>query len=106
MGRLSDSYALPYHKTVPISERELAVRTKKANDQDRLVLRHFQQSPNERFSPSQVWTTAFNPQVTPLTSIRRAVTNLTAAGHLEKLEETVQGLYGSREGLWRLRRPM
>ena len=39
----------------------------------------------------------------PLTSIRRAITNLTLARKLIKTDEYSVGMYGKREHLWRLR---
>ena len=38
----------------------------------------------------------------PLTSIRRALTNLTGALHLQKNEIKVQGIYGMPEHTWKL----
>lgn len=37
---------------------------------------------------------------TPLTSTRRAITNLTARGYLKKTDEKVIGSYGRRECIW------
>ena len=39
----------------------------------------------------------------PITSVRRALTNLTNEGKLTKLDELVMGSYGKKEHLWRLR---
>lgn len=39
----------------------------------------------------------------PITSIRRAITNLTDAGYLVKTESTRLGSYGAPEYLWKLK---
>ena len=38
----------------------------------------------------------------PITSIRRAMTNLTDDGMIVKTQETVKGVYGKNEHLWSL----
>ena len=38
----------------------------------------------------------------PITSIRRAMTNLSNEGHLEKTDDYVFGMYAKREHLWTL----
>lgn len=103
MGRLSDSVAHSYHPRHPLPEPERVERERKASKQDTTVLRFFQQHPTEAFTPDQVWM-AVIPEA-PLTSARRAITNLTTRGDLEKLERTVPGIYGHPVGMWRLRRP-
>ena len=44
---------------------------------------------------------AFN-NVWPLTSVRRAITNLSSDGELVKTNDKVTGIYGKPEHLWRL----
>ena len=39
----------------------------------------------------------------PITSVRRALTDLTSKGKLIKLDKLVMGGYGKKEHLWRLR---
>ena len=40
----------------------------------------------------------------PITSVRRAVTNLTLDNKILKTDDYVNGLYGKKEHLWRLKR--
>lgn len=40
---------------------------------------------------------------TPITSIRRAITNLTINGELEKLEEMKEGNYGKPNHKWKIK---
>ena len=40
----------------------------------------------------------------PITSVRRALTDLTKKGKLTKIDELVMGGYGKKEHLWRLKK--
>ena len=73
----------------------------KANKQAVKILKFFKQK-KDKFTPSQIWREVFNPDETPLTSIRRAITVLTNKGVLEKTEEKVEGIYGRPEHKWEL----
>lgn len=55
---------------------------------------------NEPLSPSMVCKALDGKW--PITSIRRAMTNLTDDGMIVKTEETVKGVYGKNEHLWSL----
>jgi hypothetical protein len=52
-------------------------------------------------SPSMVYDAL--PEHWPITSVRRAITNLTTAGELVKTNNTVTGMYGKPEHLWSLK---
>lgn len=54
-------------------------------------------------SPSQVHK-AMNTTA-PLTSVRRAMTNLTNAGKLTKMEHKIVGPFGRREHTWKIVTP-
>ncbi len=55
------------------------------------------------FSPSLVCQLVFSIR-TPLTSVRRAMTDLTSKGLLEKTSHQTEGLYGEPEYCWKLKR--
>jgi len=93
--------SLSYHDTGVCSTAQLPTFTSQARRQSADILGFFRAHPGEDFSPSQVWG---HFQQWPLTSIRRAMTNLTARGALEKLTGRVPGLWGKPEGLWTLHR--
>lgn len=85
------------HETDKLPEYEV-----KASEQNETVLAIFQRM-RMALSPSQVL--AYYPLppgalLPPLTSIRRAITTLTKAGALVKLESKRKGLYGRLEGEW------
>ena len=52
-------------------------------------------------SPSMVYYAFL--KAWPITSVRRAITNLTTAGELVKTNNTVTGMYGKPEHLWSLK---
>lgn len=68
--------------------------------QEQAIEGFFRQHPCEIFAPHEVHERF--PQW-PLTSIRRAMTNLTTKGILEKTDAQVQGTYGKSVYTWRLR---
>lgn len=62
--------------------------------------------PGVRFSPSEVWKAVGEPRSWPLTSVRRALTNLTNEAEPPILvhhpEDKRPGLFGRGEGTWSL----
>lgn len=95
---------MSYHVTTDISKAQIDLFTLQAEKQEDRVLAFFRANPRMDFSPSDVWRTAFDYQRVPITSVRRAITDLTEAGHLVKVENIVKaGAYGKPEHLWRLK---
>lgn len=92
-----------YHNTVGESLQMTIFFEDKAKDQELTCLRYF-----TRFgtlSPSQLYHCLINdqsiPKATPLTSIRRAVTNLTKKGLLVKTDHKVLGMFKRLEYTWK-----
>ena len=71
----------------------------KAKKQEIRVLELFKKCP--KLSPSEVYND-YPIQRTPLTSIRRAISNLKNQGILQKLKEKKDGLYGRPEYYYQL----
>lgn len=93
---------MSFYNTIQETPKELAQSHKKAKTQEEKILECFY-SCKEPLSPSMVLSQAgLN---CPITSIRRAMTNLSNDGSLEKTNEYVQGHYGKREHLWSLPAP-
>lgn len=88
-----------YHNTVNAKEPILSKREAQAKTQADRILEHFKKV-KVPMAPSEVWADIFYG--VPLTSIRRAMSNLTRDGKLEKTERQVKGLYGHPEYLWQL----
>lgn len=88
----------PFYNTNKESFDEFFESSKQAVKQEVVILKVMQRG--EPMSPSMVY--AFLDQKWPITSIRRAMTNLTDDGKIIKTQETVKGIYGKREHLWAL----
>jgi hypothetical protein len=89
-----------YHNTTPLSGGQLSSAQKKAQTEDDLILQYFRNHPTDEFSPCQLWKIL--GQHKPITNWRRAVTNLTNAGQLEKTGKQIEGVYGRPVNTWRL----
>lgn len=88
-----------FHNSIPLKEgKELRKREKKAKSMEEHMLNHFKDHPYTSFTPHQLWLLC--GQQYPLTSIRRAMTNLTKAGHLVITGEMRPGLYGAPNNCW------
>jgi hypothetical protein len=56
-----------------------------------------------KLSASEAWNLYSKKECTPITSIRRAITNLCNEVKLIKTEETICGIYGKMEHVYRVR---
>jgi hypothetical protein len=81
----------------------LAYRNKAARQRD-IILEFFLSRPDGQYPPSAIHHRLFGPS-TPLTSIRRAITDLTSDGKLVKTDRKVKGRYGRPEYCWTLFKP-
>ena len=90
-----------YHNTTHLTGEQLTREIVRTGTQNHKVLQWFRNHPGE-YTPSQVWRWMDLPNV-PLTSIRRAITDLTFMGYLERTETMRDGLYGKPEGCWRVK---
>jgi DNA replication protein DnaD len=90
-----------YHNTTHEPTQLVIDFERKAKHQEDLVLKHWVWN---RDSPSRIYQLLIDQGLiaknTPLTSIRRAISNLTKRGLLRKTNVKVQGLYGRTETLW------
>ena len=58
---------------------------------------------NNEFSPSQMLQKMESMgKLIPITSVRRAISDLTRDGKLVKTDKQVMGIYGRKEYVWRL----
>ncbi len=94
-----------YFNTTGAQGATLATYKIKAKSQQQLILEYFESMPGMRKSPSQVQR-GLNLTGAPLTSIRRALTNLTTDGKLVKTSRLVKGEYGRLEHTWTLCRSL
>lgn len=95
-----------YHNTTHQSGAILQDFAAKAQTQDDLVMWLFEAFNNDGITPSKVWQDLITlhkiDRSTPLTSIRRSITNLTKSGKLEQTELQRKGFYGRPETIWRI----
>lgn len=87
-----------YFNTNELTGARLAAADAKALTQEEAVLRHFRRHPGLYLTPDQVL--AVMAPRTPLTSVRRAMTNLTTRGLLVKTDRLKEGPYGSPAHCW------
>lgn len=71
--------------------------------QEERVLFFFQDNPGKEYTPMEVWLRVFRKEKVPLTSVRRAMSNLTKRGFLEKTEIQRMGVFGKYNYCWRLK---
>lgn len=82
------------HGTTLTESKEHALR------QQNRILSYFQSFPNDTFTPEEVHDALYLDN-TPLTSVRRAITNLTEDGKLVKTEIMKFGFFGKRCHSWK-----
>lgn len=91
-----------YYNTTHSQGKDLFDFEAKAQSQEEKILAYFKRvTAPSGIAPSWVHRKVF--PCSPLTSVRRAMTNLTKQGLLEKTDKQVRGLWGRPEYLWRLR---
>lgn len=90
-----------YHNTTHSTDSDLRRFETKAQSQEELIER-FMRDVGHPMAPSEVQRALHLDRV-PITSIRRAMTNLTKAGILEKTVIQVTGPFGRPEYRWKVR---
>ncbi len=95
-----------FHNTLDLSGRDLAKAEAAATKQEEKVLLFFIARKWGAFPPSRVHKMMIKDgtiaATTPLTSIRRAITNLTKDDKLVQTERCVDGPMGKPEHTWRV----
>lgn len=91
-----------FYKTIPLNKETLARFEQTNARQQDLILFYYLVNKHMSIGPSTVERDfrkmGFN---WPITSIRRAITNLTDEDYLEKTDNLSEGAYGKPEHLWR-----
>ena len=80
-----------------VAQYEVAAQT-----QEQLALAYFLANSSESFSPEQIQSAVL--PLAPITSVRRAITNLTASGELVRTDGVATGRCGRPVGTWQAAR--
>ena len=93
---------MAFYETIEQTSSALKESNKKTRKQEELIFDLFVKR-NQPLSPSMVLTeSGLN---CPITSIRRAITDLTNLGKIVKTNRQVRGMYNKPEHLWELPDP-
>ena len=88
-----------YHDTIPAPPQLRLKFERKAAKQDCKVLYFFRAHPFRDFTPPEVHKAIGYPG--PVSSVRRAITNLTKEGWLQKTGNLRPGEFGTSNNCWR-----
>lgn len=91
-----------YYNTNKEDIQQVNSSLSKAKTQERIIYKLFLKT-KQPISPSNVFKSL--NFIWPITSIRRAITNLTSDNKIVKTSNTVKGMYGKQEHLWSLPTP-
>ena len=90
---------MTYFNTTQETGEQLARYESKASTQEAKILAYFERSSAFLITPSEVRRAVFDNDV-PITSVRRAMTNLTNEKKLSKSAEKRKGPHGRPEHCW------
>ena len=88
----------PFYNTIKLGKSKLEKEISNAKNQEEKILKIFNKK--KELTPSEVWEYLMEY---PLTSIRRAMTNLTDQGRLIKTSTQKIGYYGKPNYVWKLK---
>ncbi len=91
-----------FHNTINQSGDQLVKSKRDANRQQDLIHDYFKANPDKQLTPFEVLDLVFSDSITPITSVRRAMTNLTAEKHLIQTTTMKLGPYGKANYCWKL----
>jgi hypothetical protein len=89
-----------FYNTIKLASIDLQLAKDKCKSQEEFIKWLFNNQPDLQITPSQLLDLFDNN--TPITSIRRALTNLTNDNFLQKTDVKVTGMYGKPEHIWKL----
>lgn len=94
----------PFYNTINLEGEKLQYEVANALKQEQLIQAIYEANPYKEISPSRVlhiFHGKYNKFV-PVTSVRRAITNLTDKGILDKTDNMVTGDFAKPEHTWKL----
>ncbi len=90
---------LAFHNTIELTDEELKRAEKQAKTQEGKILEFFKQNPTNYFTPYEIHRALFS-SYTPITSIRRAMTDLEHSGPLIKTTQKKKGSFAQLNFCW------
>jgi hypothetical protein len=92
-----------FFNTINVRGYKLTAYQIKATKQESQIYEFFHHNPGMEVTPEDImkWHPEFT--WTPITSIRRAFTNLATDGRIEKTDHQIDGMYGMPIHTWRLK---
>ena len=90
---------MSYYNTNKLKGFDLKEANRKASTQEDRILHFFERNKGNRYSPEEIQTYC-QMATRPLTSVRRAITNLTSDGYLRKTNDMKPGIYGKPVHTW------
>lgn len=95
---------MSYWNTNKLAGESLSQAIEKAKTQETKILLFFKSHPHKSFAPHEIGLCLeFFLKRTPITSIRRAITNLERSGQLMKTDRMINGQYGKPVHTWRFK---
>lgn len=90
-----------FHNTIGLDSNDLGRATKDCRRQQDRILEFYLQHPGRMFTPFEIYRAVFSRDI-PITSVRRAITNLTRQGRLIKTMQQKMEQYGKPNYYWRI----
>ena len=91
---------MSFYNTIQLDGEVLKEAIRNGERQQDIILDIFRKYPEKHITPSEIYMTL--GKLWPITSIRRAITNLTNEGHLIKTDHQRIGLYEKPNYCWTL----
>lgn len=95
----------PFYNTIHEDSETLRESIRNAKSQEEKIELFFRATPDKLFTPFDIQYLGVFDNNVPITSIRRAMTNLSEKGVLEKTGNKREGGYGKDNYCWRLNVP-
>ena len=90
---------MSFFNTIGFRGKKLKKATEKAKSQTELVLEFFKKNNKGYYTPVEVHKALFTSE-TPLTSVRRAMSDLTSKGKINQTARQKQGAFGKLNYCW------
>ena len=94
---------MAYFNTTHVRGQQLADYEAKTDSQEIMILQFFKANKGSEWTPEDIHQHHGGFHSTPLTSIRRAFSNLQRDGFIEKTDNQVEGMYGRPVYTWRVK---